>query len=88
MSPDDPDVVEEGTRESRTAQFYQAHDEAAHPLKEKYTADAKRLKYAVSVGHVSRDNPDPEPRLKVRLAGPSHTRLSARARPTNAADKQ
>jgi len=87
MGTNDQDVVAEEPRESRTAQFYQARDEAAHPLKAKYTAEAKRAKYEIAQGHVGRDNPSPA-RLKVWLGGPSHTRVSAVVRRTTVADTQ
>jgi len=70
------DIGPEEPRESRTAQFYQAHADATSPLKAKYEAEAKKAKYHLALGHISRDNPDPAPRLKIRLGGPSHTRLS------------
>ena len=63
----------EGPRESRTAQFYQAHADATNPLKAKYEADAKKAKYHLALGHISQDNPDPTPRLKIRLGEFGHT---------------
>lgn len=88
MSPDEPDVVAEDPRESRTAQFYQAHDAATHPLLARYGTNSKRVAQDVAAGRVGQDNPSPTPRLKVRLGGPTHTRVSALVRRTTVADTQ
>jgi len=90
MSPDEADVVEQEPRESRTAQFYQARDDSAHPLKPKYTAEAKRSKYDMALAHRMDAHPySNQPRLKIVFGGPSHTRLSQVApRRTNVADTQ
>ena len=81
------DTPEDLPVESRTAQFYQAGTDAAHP--ELVPRNHQKDKYAMGRSRLMAEHPyNDQPRLKVRLGGPSHTRVSQVPGRTTVAGKQ